>query len=142
MTLVEIVRATGIFGIGLLVGLFLAIFFLASPGKEISFWGIRFHKRRKSPWKWRKWRPIPKKLHPDCEAVLKVFSLLDSYHISDGDLYKLALDMSQMSRVQARDAVIKLERIGILECYGGYCRVLEKGIPIVARMQRERNDTD
>lgn len=142
MTLVEIVRATGIFGIGLLVGLFLAIFYVASPGKEISFWGIRFHKRRKSPWKWRKWRPIPKKLPPECESVLRVFSLLDSYHISKEDLYKVALDISQISRVQARDAVIKLERIGLLESYGGYCQVLEKGIPKVAQMQRQRNDTD
>lgn len=136
--MIDILRATGLLGIGLILGLFVAVFFVAAPGKEISFWGIRYHKKWAPPWNWRKWKRIPKKLHPDCESVLLAFSVYDSDRISTEDLYRVASDMSKLSRIEAREALIKLEKIGIVTCSMGECRVLEKGVPLVAKMQRER----
>jgi hypothetical protein len=103
-------------GGSVLVVTFIVVFLLAEPGKEILFWGIKFHKKWKS--RIRKkyfWRPLPKKLPNTWKHILQAFISLDSNHVRENSLFQEANRIAGFSELKTREICVEMGKYSLIE---------------------------
>lgn len=98
----EFLIATGLIGVIGVCVVFVVVFLLAAPGKEISFWGIKFHKKYRNR-NTIYLRRIPKSLPSEWKIILRAFESLDKHHIMESVLFKETMRINKISELKTRD---------------------------------------
>ncbi|RVT47275.1 hypothetical protein EMM73_05065 [Rheinheimera sediminis] len=104
--------------------MFLVVYCLAESNKEISFWGIKFHKKW-TPKRKFSWRRLPKVIPPEWQAILLVFKTSDAHRLNERDLYERAHISSGLTELKVREVCVDMEKYGLVE-YSFNCYFLQK----------------
>jgi hypothetical protein len=120
----------GVIGIGIV---FIVVFLLAEPGKEISFWGIKFHK------KYRKifpmyWRRIPRNLPENWKFVLLAFAKLDDHHVNESALFEETRQLGGLSELETRSVCAEMKKYGLVKHSANYISLQEKALPLANKL--------
>lgn len=131
----EFLIATGLAGVIGLFSVFLVVFLLAKPGKEISFWGIKFHKkdRRRGPFCQKR---IPKPLPTEWQIVLRAFVNLDKHHIHEADLYRETKKLESISELKTRDICSTMKQYGLINHVVNYVSLTERALPLLQTIDK------
>ncbi|MFT7223190.1 MAG: hypothetical protein ACI82Z_000723 [Cellvibrionaceae bacterium] len=105
----EFLIATGKFGV---IGITL-VFYLAKPGSEISFWGIKFYKKAKSS----KAKKIPRNIPSEWNHVFQVFIEKDDELISPSLLFKELAKNNKYSRIKAQGICIAMAECDLIDIF-------------------------
>jgi hypothetical protein len=116
----------GIFGICIV---FIVVFLLAQPGKEITFWGIKFHKKYRIS-KTINWKRIPKPLPIEWQIVLRAFANLDKHHIHESELFNETKQLNDMSELKTRDTCCEMKKYGLINHVSNYVYITDRAIPL------------
>jgi hypothetical protein len=129
----EFLIATGLVGVLGVCAVFLVVFILAEPGKEISFWGIRFCKRYRlfSPIVWRR---TPKILPDNWVAILQAFIALDQHHVRDERIFSEALRVKGLSELRVREVCADMEKYGLVVHRLNYIHLTKRGLVLVNKL--------
>jgi hypothetical protein len=122
----------GAIGISLV---FVVVFILAEPGKEISFWGIKFHKRYRL-FKRIKWRRLPKPLPQDWIIVLRAFANFDEHHLHQDKLFFEADRLGKLSVLKTRQTFAEMEKHGLLEHMMNYVSLKEGALKLANEIKK------
>jgi hypothetical protein len=130
----ELIIKFGLVSVCIVAGVsFLLIYFLAEPHKEITFWGIKFHKKW-MPKKKIYWKRVPKNIPKEWESVLLVFKKEDTPRINETHLFQDLLVLSNISELKVREICIDMEKCGLLEySYNSYI-LKERAFKLINRL--------
>ncbi len=130
----ELIIKVGLQTVCLIASLaFLLIYFLAEPHKEITFWGIKFHKKW-MPEKKFYWKRVPKKLPNEWESILLVFKNEDSPKINERHLFQSLLALSNISELKVREICSDMEKCGLIEYSFNNYELQERAFKIINRL--------
>jgi hypothetical protein len=123
--MVELILKLGLVSGGTaIIVMFLVVYYLAESNKEISFWGIKFHKKW-TPKRKFSWRRLPKVMPPEWQTILLFFKIYDAHKLNEDDLYERAISAG-ITELKVREICVDMEKFGLVE-YSFNCYVLQKG---------------
>lgn len=128
---------TGITGIVGVFVVFCVVFFLAESGKEISFWGIKFHKKYKVSSPVKRWRKLPKQLPGDWVVVLRAFVTFDKTFVQESRLHEEAYDLAEFSAIKTKSVCAEMESYGLIRITGNHVALLDKALPLANKVEPE-----
>jgi len=126
----EFLISTGKVGVIGIFAVFVVVFLLAEPGKEISFWGIKFHKKYRIR-NTMNWRRIPKNMPHEWQIVLRAFANLDEHHIHESRLYEETKRLNDYSELKTRDICSEMKKYGLVKHIANYISLTERALPLV-----------
>ncbi len=130
----EFLMATGKFGaIGMCL-VFVVVFYLAKPGEEISFWGVKFHKKHTT--KKKKTKKLPKELPDDWNNVLRAFLTLDDNHVRLSQLFAQLNRINGASDIEARKICSEMQQYGLVKFQINYISLTEKALPLATSLDK------
>jgi len=132
----DFLTATGIFGAIGLSAVFIVVFLLAKPGEEISFWGIKFHKKYKQRQK--KGKRIPKTIPNNWFVVFEAFSRLDNHNISLSSLYSEIRKNDYLSDIEARNICMEMQEYGLVRIHSHSIYLCEKALSLVVSVKNRK----
>jgi hypothetical protein len=112
---------------------FLVVYYLAEPRKEISFWGIRFHKKWMPKVKF-SWRKVPKVIPMDWQQIFIVFKISDSYKLHETDLFERANIQSRFTELRVREICVEMEKYGLVEHSFNYYILQDRAYKLVNKV--------
>ena len=126
----EFLLATGTAGVLGIALVFVVVFILAEPGKEISFWGVKFHKRYRlfRPFKWRR---MPKPLPQDWIVVLRAFANFDDHHLHQDKIFFETDRLANFSVLKTREVLAEMEKYDLLEHVANYVSLKRGALKLV-----------
>jgi hypothetical protein len=133
----EFLIATGKVGVIGISAVFFVVFLLAEPGKEISFWGIKFHKKYRIR-NTMNWRRVPKRLPLEWQIVLRAFANLDEQYIHESRLYEETKRLNNFTELKTRDICSEMKKYGLIKYSGNYVVLTEKVLPLVNNLDEHK----
>jgi hypothetical protein len=121
----DFILATGISGIAGVVVIFFVVFLLAEPEEEISFWGIKFRKRRIA-FPLYKFRRYPESPPEDWFVVYEIFRSQDRSYLTIASFYHTARNVSKELKI--RVAVDQMKKFGLIRESINYIALTEAGL--------------
>lgn len=131
----EFLLATGKAGVIGISLVFVVVFFLAQPGKEISFWGIKFHKRYRL-FRPIKWRRLPKPLPKDWIVVLHAFANFDDHHLHQDKVFFETDRLANFSVLKTREVFAEMAKYGLLEHLMSYVSIKDDALRLVNEIKK------
>ena len=129
--MIELFIRYGFVSVGALaVIVFLVFYSLAKPNKEISFWGIKFHKNWMPSAKF-SWRKIPKVIPDDWQTIFMVFKASDSHKIHETELFERAQIFSGITELRVREICVEIEKYGLIKHSFSYYVLQDRAYKIV-----------
>ena len=135
----EFLIATGKFGALGICAVFVVVFVLAEAGKEISFWGIKFHKKYRFN-KSFNWRRVPKKLPEEWKMVLLAFADLDENYIHEKKLFEQTKKLAGYSELKTRSICAEMEKYRLIQHLQSYVSLQEKALPLANHILSSSNN--
>jgi predicted transcriptional regulator len=144
MTGYDFLFALGKYGIAVIaicaVLVFFCVFLLAQPGGEISFLGIKFHKRR-TPWNFSAIFRLPRLRTPESwMQVLQAFAEYDEDSLRQEDIFT-AMAASGLSKNQIKSVFDEMHNAGLLEPPHSHVHLTEKGRKQISMIDTEKRGT-
>ena len=133
----DFIIATGIFGALGICAVFVVVFILAEPGKEISFWGIKFHKKYRNR-NILNWRRVPKHLPAEWLIVLRAFANLDEHYLHESKLYEETNRLHDFTELKTRGICSEMSKYDLVRHFGGYVSVTDKALPLVNDLDKHK----
>lgn len=133
----DFIITTGTFGVLGICAVFVVVFILAEPGKEISFWGIKFHKKY-SKRKILNWRRMPKHLPREWIIVLRAFADLDHHHINESNLYEVTKQSHDFTELKTRGVCSEMSKYNLIHHFGGYVSVTDRALPLINNLDEHK----
>ena len=138
--MLEFILATGKYGVIGLAIVFVVVFILAEPGKEISFWGIKFHK--KLPDYKNKFKKVPKKIPSNWKIILQAFQNSDKHVVHESVFFNEVLRIEGLSEMRCRELVSEMKPFGLVKLSGNYLYLNERAFPLINKYcQSNENET-
>lgn len=109
---------------------FFAVYFLAEPHSEISFWGLKF-KKRWSPRRKLNWRWVPRKIPDEWKVILKAFEIYDSTLLAESNLFDVTSSLAEFSQIKTRQVCVEMEKYGLIERGMGNYLLKDRALPIL-----------
>lgn len=120
----DFIIETGMLGFLGVVVIFVIVMLLAKPEGEVSFWGIKFRKKRlEFPYYW--FLLYPKSPPEDWFVVYGIFRAQDKSHLTLEAFYNAARNVSK--ELQVRVAVDQMKRYGLIRESINYIALTESG---------------
>lgn len=129
--MLEIILKFGVLATAIVVlVVFFAIYFLAEPNSEISFWGLKF-KKRWSPRRKLNWRWVPRKIPEDWKVILRAFESYDSTRLAESNVFDATSSLAKFSQIKTRQVCAEMEKYGLIERGMGNYLLNDKALPIL-----------
>jgi hypothetical protein len=133
----DFLKVTGIAGaIGICI-VFVVVFLIAEPGKEISFWGIKFQKRYKGI-SLRHLKRLPKVLPEGWVIILQAYKNYDDHHIHEDKLFHETQRLAEYSELHTRELCSEMASYSLVRQVGNYVALENRALPLIKSIEPEK----